>query len=117
MMMIFTDLHVNLVFQLLTFSLIILVIIQIKTADQIDKIRGHHHDWLFAAKRWTLVFKGLAAAWMVSYSYVNNWTPWPPVILLIAVLNAIVVFDVMIMRRDIVKEYRRSNGEMGVRSR
>jgi hypothetical protein len=94
--------HVNFVFQFLTFGTIILLMAQVKTADAVDKRRGHREDWLFRARRWAMLGKGLALCVMVIYSHQRGWEPWPPVIGLLAALDAYLACEITIMRRDLL---------------
>jgi hypothetical protein len=93
--------HINFVFQFLTFGTILLLMVQVKIADSVDRARGHRDDWLFRIRRFAMLGKGLALCIMVIYSHERGWEPWPPVIGLLAALDAYIASEIMIMRRDL----------------
>lgn len=88
---------------------ILFVLMQIATADFLDRLRHQNFGWWFHMRRGSQFLKLLALCWTVVYSERLGWEPWPPIVFFLFAFDVHVVFQTLIMRNDIRKiEARRA---------
>lgn len=102
----------GLILQALVFISIVVVLLQIKTADTLDGMRRHapQQHVFFSIRRAAMFIKLLSLCWAVIYGYDHGWQPWPPFVLFLMAFNVHAVMYMLILKHDIW-QLRRLQGQ------
>jgi hypothetical protein len=93
--------HWGFLFQLLVLFSIVVILLQIKYVDAIDKIRhSTEQKWIFQLRRAFMFGQLLALIWMVIYGHNKGWQPWPPLAVFLILFDARIISEILILRID-----------------
>jgi len=96
--------HWGMIFQVLTLVTIILILWQIDTAGEVDKLRWNESSRIiFQIRRATMFLEAIALIWAVIYGHNRGWQPWPPLVAFLFALDLNIASHIMVMRADIVR--------------
>jgi hypothetical protein len=82
---------------------IVLILIQIKTADILDMLRFHNKDFWYHLRRGTMFLKAGTLCWTVVYSHNLGWAPWTPIVWFLIAFDIHIVGQIVVMNGDIKK--------------
>jgi fatty acid desaturase len=91
--------------QIVVFIGVCLTLYHIQLAERCDRITGryHRHRILAHARRIIFVTIALTLLWCASYADGAQVLPWPPVVLLVALVDVLIVFRILVIRQNIAE--------------
>ena len=102
--------HWAFLFQTLTIITVFLIMWQIHTAYELDKLRWNgvsERGIFFHFRRLTMFLKALALCWIVIYGDTRSWQPWPPFVAFLFAFDLNIIGQIMVMRQDIERVRKR----------
>ena len=91
--------HLGFIFQVLVLVSIVIVLLQLKYMDAMDRIR-RNEGWVFCLRRAFIFGKLIALCWAVIYAHNMGWQPWPPFIAFLVAFDAKVIMEILVLRGD-----------------